>query len=141
MDFNREFARFLLAFFGMMLLLALVSTAAWMFVKAGEKTKLVEVLPPEEVYWDRFLYQPEAWNRVFWNMSEAKGFWNATLPSGLAGKSIGEIAEMFGGPARHSMESSFVIQRKSAARKLQSSRINRIRFHTFRHWKDHCQLY
>jgi len=57
---------------------------------------LVEVLPPKEVY-DRFLYNASAWNLVYENVSYMSKFLNVTIPETLAGKSILEIAEMFGG--------------------------------------------
>jgi len=57
---------------------------------------LIEVLPPETVY-ERFVYHAEAWEKVFENVSSVPEFWNATIPSNLADRSIPEIAAMFGG--------------------------------------------
>jgi hypothetical protein len=58
--------------------------------------KYLEVLPPAEVYYSRFLNHSEAWNRVFGNVSTIKEFWNTTIPSSLSGKSIPQIAQMYG---------------------------------------------
>jgi hypothetical protein len=57
---------------------------------------LIEVLPPETVY-EKFVYHSEAWEKVFENVSSIPEFWNATIPSNLADRSIPEIAAMFGG--------------------------------------------
>jgi hypothetical protein len=56
----------------------------------------LEVTPPEIAY-EKFVYHPEAWTKVFENISSIPEFWNATIPSNLANKSIPEIVAMFGG--------------------------------------------
>jgi hypothetical protein len=58
--------------------------------------RYLEVVPPLEVYWSKFLYHPEAWNEIFKNVSSITEFWNATVPLGLAGRSIPQIAQIFG---------------------------------------------
>jgi hypothetical protein len=55
-----------------------------------------EIIANEKVYWSKFLYHPEAWNKVFENVSSIPEFWNATISSNLAEKSIPEVAAMFG---------------------------------------------
>ncbi len=67
------------------------------FKVLSSKTRyiLVEVTPPFEIY-DKFLYHPEAWTEVFENVSSIPKFWNATVPSELAGKSIPKISAMYG---------------------------------------------
>jgi hypothetical protein len=57
---------------------------------------LIEVLPPDIVY-GKFENHPEAWDEVFENVSSVVEFWNATIPSNLANRSVPEIAAMFGG--------------------------------------------
>jgi hypothetical protein len=44
-----------------------------------------------------FLHHPEAWNKVFMNVSSIPEFWNATIPDDLRGRSIPEIVSFFKG--------------------------------------------
>jgi hypothetical protein len=81
-----------MAIFAVLLGASLVVYLNWSLVE----WKYLEVLPPTEVYYSRFLNHTEAWNRVFGNISTIKEFWNTTVPSSLAGKSIPQIAKMYG---------------------------------------------
>jgi hypothetical protein len=67
------------------------------FKVLSSKTRyiLVEITPPFEIY-DKFEHHPEAWTEVFENVSSIPKFWNATVPSELAGKSIPKIAALYG---------------------------------------------
>ncbi|MCJ7422857.1 hypothetical protein MUP01_01120 [Candidatus Bathyarchaeota archaeon] len=47
----------------------------------------------------KFLHHPEAWNRVYENVSTIPEYWNATVPSYLADKSIPQVAALFLGKA------------------------------------------
>lgn len=42
-------------------------------------------------------YQLEAWNRIYANVSTIPEYWNATVPSWMAGKSIPQVAAFFAG--------------------------------------------
>lgn len=44
-----------------------------------------------------FLHHPEAWNKVFMNVSSIPEFWNATIPDNLKGRSIPEIVSFYEG--------------------------------------------
>lgn len=78
-------------------LAVLAGTLLTLYLKVPSKTRyiLVEITPPVEAY-DRFEHHPEAWTEVFENVSLIPKFWNATVPSELAGKSIPQIAALYG---------------------------------------------
>jgi len=65
------------------------------FIPLKIKPVFLEVSPPLEVYHSEFLHHPEAWNEVFGNVSSIPRFWNSTVNSESAGRSVSEIAAMF----------------------------------------------
>ena len=81
----------------MFAILAIVISVFYLASFSGGTTrKSIEVTPPVQVYDNKFLCHPEAWNSVFQNVSSIPEFWSATIPTSLAEKSIPEIAQMFG---------------------------------------------
>jgi hypothetical protein len=60
-----------------------------------------KVTPPIEVSWTRFLNHPEAWTKVFNNVSSIPEFWNASVPARLSGKSIPGIVQTYLGDIFH----------------------------------------
>ena len=64
------------------------------FIPLKIKPVFLEVSPPLEVYHSEFLHHPEAWNEVFGNVSSIPRFWNSTVNSESAGRSVSEIAAM-----------------------------------------------
>jgi hypothetical protein len=76
-------------------LVLLTSFLALRLIRLIQNIEYIELNPPDEVNASKFLYHSEAWNRVFQNVSSIPEFWNATIPSRLAGKSISAIAQMY----------------------------------------------
>ena len=95
MPLKRDLGQFLVTF----VYIAIISVGIhyMMSLLPRPEYDYVEVLPSKEVYFDRFLYNASAWNLVYENVSYMSKFLNVTIPETLAGKSIPEIAELFGG--------------------------------------------
>jgi hypothetical protein len=73
----------------------LVSLLFFLSSNVNNQEKLIVIYPPTEAN-DRFLYHPEAWNKIFNNVSTIVEFWNVEVPSYLAGESITEIIQAYG---------------------------------------------
>ena len=50
-------------------------------------------------------------------------------------KELNQKSNMVFSDSVHGLKANFTIQRKRAAQKLKNTRLSRISFHTFRHWK------
>jgi hypothetical protein len=77
------------------MLVILVSLMLFLNSSVNNQEKLIVIYPPTEAN-DKFLYHPEAWNRIFNNVSAIVEFWNVSVPSRLEGECIPEVFQAYG---------------------------------------------